>query len=110
MKISLFNERITILQSETKTDKIGNHLNEWTEFYSCFATISNENPQEVTEHGVRYDNSKLDFTIRYSSEVANISSIGYQIQFKEELYDILGIDHLNYKKKALKLHCQRVER
>ena len=110
MKVHLLNERIKILKSEIHTDDIGNHLTEWKEIYSCFATISNESPQEVTDHGVTYDDGKIDFTIRYSSEVETLSSIGYRIQFKNQLYNILGVDHMNYQKRSLKLHCQRIER
>ena len=110
MKVSLLNERIMILKSMVKVDEIGNHSNEWQEVYTCFATISNESPQETTDHGVTYDDSKLDFTIRYSSEVEHLSSIGYRIRFNDTLYNILGVDHMNYQKKSIKLHCQRIER
>ncbi|MCP1638608.1 SPP1 family predicted phage head-tail adaptor [Streptococcus gallinaceus] len=110
MKVSILNERITILKSMVKVDEIGNHSNEWKEVYTCFATISNESSQETTDHGVIYDDSKIDFTIRYASEVATLSSTGYRVRFNNQLYNLMGIDHMSYKKKSVKLHCQRIER
>ena len=110
MKVNLLNERITLLANTVTADEIGNYKHDWKEVYSCYATISNESPQETTDHGVTYDDSKIDFTIRYSSEVKQLSSLNYRIVFKEQMYNILGIDHMNYQKKSIKLHCQRIER
>lgn len=110
MRVALLNERITILKSSFLIDKIGNHQNIWQTYYSCYATISNESPLEQTSSGNIWDESKIDFTLRYSSEIASISSVGYRIEFHKALYEIIGIDHMNYKKKSVKLHCKRCER
>ncbi|HEK9985594.1 TPA: phage head closure protein [Streptococcus equi subsp. zooepidemicus] len=110
MNISLLNERILIEKSKVIIDAIGNHRNEWSKYYSCYATISNESPQEETSSGAIWDESKIDFTIRYSKEVSVLSSIGYRVIFHNDIYEIEGIDHMNYKKKSMKLHCRRVER
>lgn len=110
MKVNLLNERIRFLKATTSVDEIGNHVNEWKEVYSCYATISNESPQEVSDHGVTYDDSKIDFIILYTSEIKDLSSLQYRIAFKDRMYNILGIDHMNYQKKSIKLHCQKVER
>lgn len=110
MKISLLNERILIEKSKVIIDAIGNYRNEWSKYYSCYATISNESPQEETSSGATWDESKIDFTIRYSKEVSVLSSVGYRVIFHNDIYEIEGIDHMNYKKKSMKLHCRRVER
>lgn len=110
MKISLLNERIELQKSNVEVDDIGNHINVWSKYYSCYATISSESPIEQTSSGAIWDESKIDFTIRYSKEVSNISSIGYRVLFRDSIYEIEGIDHMNYKKKCLKLHCKRSER
>nr|WP_314767665.1 phage head closure protein [uncultured Lachnoanaerobaculum sp.] len=110
MKVSLLNERISIEKSKIEVDKVGNHKNVWSKYYSCYATISSESPQEETSSGAIWDESKIDFTIRYSREVADISSIGFRVIFHNSIYEIKGIDHMNYKKKSMKLHCRRVER
>lgn len=110
MDISLLNERIEIQKSSVEIDDIGNHKNVWNKYYSCYATISTESPQEQTSSGIIWDESKIDFTIRYSKEVKDLSSVGYRVVFKDSIYEIKGIDHMNYKKKSLKLHCMRCVR
>ncbi|HEK9982072.1 TPA: phage head closure protein [Streptococcus equi subsp. zooepidemicus] len=110
MNISLLNERILIEKSRVEIDKIGNHKNVWAKYYSCYATISSESPQEETSSGAIWDESKIDFTIRYSKEISVLSSIGHRVIFHNSIYEIEGIDHMNYKKKSMKLHCRRVER
>lgn len=110
MKVSLLNERITLEKSRVEVDEIGNHKNVWSKYYSCYVTISYESPKEETSSGAVWDQSKIDFTIRYSKEVADLSSLHYRVIFHEEIYEIQGIDHMNYKKKSLKLHCRRCDR
>ena len=88
MKIELLNVRIQIQRNTVVVDKYGNHKNEWSPYYSCSATISSESPKEETDAGLIVDDSKIE----------------------DELYDILGVDHMNYKRKAVKLLCQKARR
>ena len=86
MKIELLNVRIQIQKNSVVVDKYGNHKNEWAPYYSCSATVSSESPKEETDAGLIVDDSKI------------------------EPYDILGVDHMNYKRKAVKLLCQKASR
>ena len=67
MKIELLNVRIEIQKSTVVTDKYGNHKNEWTPFYSCYATVSAESPKEDTAAGTVVDSSKIDFTVQLAA-------------------------------------------
>ena len=107
MKIELLNVRIAIEKNTVVTDDYGNHTNEWTPFYECYATVSAESPKEETEAGVIVDESKVDFTVRYCKKAALVTSTGYRITFKGEPYNILGVDHMNFKNKAVKYLCQK---
>ena len=40
MDIALMNVRITFQKNEVVTDKIGNHKNAWSDFYSCYGKIT----------------------------------------------------------------------
>ncbi|MFM1524764.1 MULTISPECIES: phage head closure protein [Helcococcus] len=110
MKISLLNEKIIIKKFEVVIDEIGNHTSNWTDYYTCFATISKESPLENTEAGNIWDSSKIDFTIRYTKILENLDSTKYRVYFKNNIYEIKGIDHMNFNKKSIKIHCQRIER
>lgn len=107
MNVALLNVRIEILKNELVTDSIGNHTNKWNSFYSCYATVSGEQGSEEEAIGQTIDNSRIDFTIRYSSEIKSINSTNYKVKFNDTLYDIEAIDHNNFKKKCIKLSCRK---
>ena len=110
MNIALLNVKITIQKSSVTVDNIGNHTAKWEDFYSCFATVSNESPGENTAAGVVVDNSKIDFTLRWCDKISELDSINFRIIFNNDIYNISGIDHMNFRKKSVKLKCERVER
>lgn len=107
MNIALLNERIQIQKSEVSSDAIGNRISTWKDYFSCYATVSSESPKEETAAGATWDESMIDFTVRWCKETAAISSKGYRVVFRDVIYSIEGIDHMNFKKKAMKLHCRR---
>ena len=110
MKIELLNVRIYISKNTVVADAIGNHKNEWQPYYTCYATVSAEGGKEMTDAGMVVDDSTIDFTIRWCRQSAVITSTGYRVQFQDELYDILSVDHMNFKRKSIKLHCRKVRR
>ena len=107
MNIALLNERIMIQKSEVSSDAIGNRISTWNDYFSCYAGVSSESPKEETAAGATWDESMIDFTVRWCSETEMLCSKGYRVIFREAVYSIEGIDHMNYKKKAIKLHCRR---
>ena len=110
MNVALLNVRITVQKNEVVVDSIGNHKNTWADWYSCYATVSSESPNEDTDAGMIVENSKMDFTIRWCRSAAEITSDKYRVVYNGSTYNILGIDHMNFKKKSIKLKCQKVRR
>ncbi len=110
MEIALLNVRIMFQKKAVTVDAIGNHKNEWTDEYSCYATVSGEGGTERQTAGTTVDDADLAFTVRYCKKSADITTDGYRVLFSGEIYNILSIDHMNYKKKALKFRCQKVRR
>ena len=114
MDIALFNTKITIQKNAVVTDSIGNHTNVWTDHYSCHATIGGENGSskgsEDTQAGTVTDHSGIDFTVRYCAAVSALTSTEYRVLYGGEVYDIIGIDHMNNKRKCIKLRCRKVRR
>ena len=111
MNIALLNERILIQKSETIVDNIGNHTNAWSDYYSCHATVggSSETAQKEVA-GQTIDGSIITFTVRFCLKVANVDIKGYRVLFHGEIYDIVAVDPMNYKKKGLKLRCNKARR
>ena len=110
MKVSLLNEKILFQKSAVVSDAIGNHKNEWEDYYSCFATIGAEGGNEKSEAGQTVDGASITFTVRCCSQLVDIVSTGFRILFRGEIYNILLVDHMNYKKKSLKFRCEKARR
>lgn len=110
MDIALLNEKITFQKNEVQVDAIGNHINGWSSYYTCHATISGEGGTEKNTAGLVVENSDISFSVRYCQLVSKIESTGYRILFHDEIYNILSVDHMNYKKKTVKFKCQKVRR
>lgn len=110
MDISLLSQKITVQKNTVTVDEIGNHINAWADFYACHATVSGESPSESTAAGTVVNNTKADFTVRWCGRVSEITADGFRIIYADEIYNILGIDHMNYKKKSIKFKCQKERR
>ena len=113
MDVAALRSKVTFQKNETVTDKYGNHKNAWTDYYTCFATIGGEglaSSKEEQVAGTTVEDFGMTVTIRYCSKAAVITSTGYRVKFMDELYNIENIDHLNFKKKALKFMCRKERR
>lgn len=110
MDIAAMNVRVMIQKNAVVTDQYGNHKNTWTDYYSCFATIGGETGQEQAVVGETVECTDMNVTVRYCAKTAAITSTQFRVLFDGQIYDILAVDHLNYKKHALKLKCRKVRR
>lgn len=110
MDIALLNVGIVFQKNKVVTDAIGNHTNVWEDYYSCHATVSGEGGSEKAVAGLLVEDSDLSFTVRYCKKAAEVTVDGFRVVFGNELYNIVSIDHMNYKKKALKFKCEKVRR
>ncbi len=110
MNVALLNCRITIQENAVIIDSIGNHKNGWQDYFFCYATINSESGSEVNTAGETLESDRLAMTIRYCSETAAIESTKHRVLFNGDIYNITAVDHMNYKKKSLKIWCQKVRR
>ena len=110
MEIALLNRRITIQRNTPHSDAIGNHRLRWEDYYSCACTVSGETGQEDETAGTTVDETNASFTIRWCNKAAAITNTEYRVVFDGELYNILAVDHLHYKRNAIKLRCRKVRR
>ncbi len=110
MDVALLNIKIVFQKSEVVVDAIGNHTSKWADYYPCHATVSGEGGSEKAVAGLVVADSDVSFTVRYCKKAAGITTDGYRVKFGDALYNIVSIDHMNYKKKALKFKCEKVRR
>lgn len=110
MDIALLNVSITFQKNAVVVDAIGNHKNEWTDFYSCHATVSGEGGKETSAAGTVVDDSDISFTVRFCRKVSELNNTEFRVLFGGEIYNILSVDHMNFKRKSIKVKCQKVRR
>lgn len=68
MDVGLMNEKVIFQKCSVVKDGIGNHRNEWTEDYCCFATIGGEglaSSREAETAGTVVEDVGMTVTVRY---------------------------------------------
>lgn len=112
MDVAGLNVRITIQKNGTETDKIGNHKSVWKDYFRCWATASGDNRQVLEEEnaGQTVEEDALNFTVRYCSETAAVTSTGYRILLDGRIYNIEHVDDMAFKRRSLKFSCTLVRR
>ena len=108
MDIGALRVRIIIQKSSTTVDKYGNHISSWTDYFSCWATANTSGRQsDATEKAaVTQEKNAVDFTVRYSPEVAAVNSKEYRILLDGRIYNIRSIDEMGFKKNSRKFHAE----
>lgn len=108
MDIAKLNERIMIQKYVVCKDAIGNHWNEWKDYFSCSAYASTFTADEQEGSPETSEKRTITFTIRWCSEVSCLTSTQYRVLFHGDVYDIESVDPMNYGRKSMKLKCSFV--
>lgn len=106
-RLARFNERITFQKNTLVVDEFRNHTNRWTDYYSCHAYASTFNDKE-SEGEVVKEAQTIQFEVRYCSELLPVRSTEYRIIFNGCIYDIEGIDWMNYQRKKIRISSKLV--
>lgn len=106
MNISAMRIRITFQKNEAVEDAIGNHTNAWTDYFSCYATAVEKESGEEESAGQTVVEQRMDFTVRYCSELSSIVPDKFRIVYKNRIYNILSVSDMAFKKKSLKMHTK----
>lgn len=112
MNIAGMRAKILFQRHIVKVDSIGNRLNEWENFYSCWASVKTSGRTAVeNEDDVQtVEQKRFDFTVRYCEKVSEITSTEYRIFFNGRIYDIEAVDVMKFEKKCLKFTAVLVNR
>lgn len=113
MDVAAMNVRIMFQKNETVSDAIGNRTNRWADYYSCHATISDSQGKSSAESeaaGQTVAHPDISFTVRFCKKAKAVDTTGFRILWDGGIYDILKVDHLNNKKRALKFKCEKAGR
>ena len=105
-------ERITFQRQVVNVDNVGNRMNMWADYFSCWCGVetSRLNMSEKNEAAQTLEQARLDFTVRYCVQTAKITSTEYRIIFRERIYNIDHVDIVKFKKQTLKFSGYLVRR
>lgn len=113
MDAAALRSKVTFQKNEAVADKYGNHKNAWTDYYTCFATIGGEgmaSSKEGQAAGTTVEDFSMTVSVRYCRKAAAVDSTHYRVVFMDDIYNIVNIDHMNFRKKSLKFTCRRERR
>lgn len=109
MNISAMNVRIRFQKNEVIKDKYGNHKNEWTDYFSCWATVGTGTGSESDGEVIDTEES-LDFTCRWCHELSLVESTKYRIIAEGRTYNITYVNPMGYKRNSIKFSCRLEKR
>ena len=110
MDIARMRVRITIQKNETLTDRYGNHRSEWSDHFKCWATASDQTGEEEEGASHTGEGDRMDFTVRYCSETAEVTSKGFRILLGDRIYNIIHVDDMGFKHNSRKFRAVLEER
>ena len=105
-EIARFNERLTIQKNVVTVDEYKNHLNIWTDYFSCYTYASTFQSDREREEAVTSEERTISFEVRYCTELQDLDSTHYRVVFHGDQYDIQTVDFMNYHKKVIRIMCK----
>lgn len=108
MDISKLNQRIEIQKGVSKTDEVGNVLQQWQVFYSCFASVKTAGGKE-RQNGNTEEQHSVAFAVRFCKKLSEISAVDHRIMFRGKNYNIVQVDFADYGGKTIKIKAESEE-
>lgn len=105
MEIANLNQRIQIQKAISKTDEVGNVIQQWQDFYSCFASVKTTGGKE-RQKGDTDEQHSVSFAVRFCKQLSEISAVDYCIVFRGKTYNILQVDFADYDGKTVKIKAE----
>ena len=108
-KIAEKNERITFQKNAVMVDRYKNHTSLWSDYFDAWAYASTNIANEK-EDALTSDERRITFHVRWCSELSVVTSDGWRILFRGEVYNILSVDLMNYQKREIRFSCRKEQR
>lgn len=100
MDIAKLNQRILIQKGVSKTDEVGNVIQQWQDYYSCFASVNTAVGKE-RQKGDTEEQQTVSFTVRFCRKLSELSSVECRVVFRRKFYNIVQVDFADYGGKTI---------
>lgn len=87
-----YNKKVIFQILTEKSDKIGNQLQEWTDFFTAWASVNGIGGREYYSASQVNSQNDVVFKTRYSRKIAGFLTSEIRILYNEKTYDIKHID------------------
>lgn len=105
MNIGDLKHRITIQQFTTTVNENGFEVEDWTNYKTIWASISNLHGREYFQAAAVQAEKTVKFTVRYNQNI----NTDMRIVFNSKNYDIKFIDNIKYENKFMEIQGSEVE-
>lgn len=105
MKAGDLTHKITLLKPTWHKDSRGNRLVEWEEAYTVWASKADVSGRDFYQAQAYQAQDTVTFGIRYRDDVTQ----EWRINDHGEMYDILEVNHLSYKRDYMHLKAKRTK-
>lgn len=108
MDIGKLDKRITIQKFSTIQNENGFDIEDWVDYKTIWASVNNLWGKEFyAAKQVNMENT-VEFVVRYSRDLENISTKEYRIFWNNRAFNIIFIDNIQYENKWLKIKAMEV--
>jgi SPP1 family predicted phage head-tail adaptor len=104
MEISALSKRITLQELKTNINENGFEIEEWIDFKTVWAAVSNLHGREYYEAAAVQMENTVKFTIRYLEGI----DTSMRILFKNKPYNIISLDNIKYRNKFIEIKAMEV--
>lgn len=100
------NQRITIQRRETGVNENGLPVENWHDFYLCWASVNSLHGSEYwVAQAVQAETTK-EFIVRYCRKIAEVNPKDYRLVFGDDVYNITSVDIVRYENETVKIKAQ----
>ncbi|MDE5620343.1 MAG: phage head closure protein [Ruminococcus sp.] len=87
-----YNKKIVFQVLRNTSDKIGNDVQEWEDFFTAWAYVNGTGGREYYSAAQVNSQNDMIFKIRYSRKIADFLSSEIRIVYNNKIFDVKHID------------------
>ena len=104
-EVRALNKRITIQKRTLTKDSASNEIEQWQDYYTCYAGTLDAKTEVDTENGEQQSSQKVTFIMRDCEKLSDVmfNTKRYRIVFKDYRFRILTADNFGYTQDKFKI-------
>lgn len=104
-EVRALNKRITIQKRTLIKDSAGNEIEQWQDYYTCYAGTLDAKTDVETDNAEQQNKQKVTFIMRDCEKLYDVmfNTKRYRIVFKDYRFRILTADNFGYTQDKFKI-------